>query len=99
MIVKRLPDKIQSLRKAKHLSQKIVAKAIGVSEAMYSRIENGERAIQCSQIEAIANFLGAEREELRSLNLADKLQAETVNYSKNEVNSAIEVLRSTKTPT
>jgi len=37
-----LPDRLQGLRKEKQYSQKQLARAIGVSEAMYSRIENGE---------------------------------------------------------
>lgn len=86
-----LPNRLQELRKEKQYSQKQLAQAIGVSEAMYSRIESGERAIQPTQIEMVAQYLKADVEELRSLLLADRIKLETHEYSDNEINKAFKV--------
>ena len=89
---KLLPNRLQELRKENQYSQKQLAQAIGVSEAMYSRIESGERAIQPTQIEMAAQYLKADVEELRSLLLADKIELETQDYSDSEFNKALKAL-------
>lgn len=93
---KRLPAKLQELRRKKQLNQKQIAQAIGISEAMYSRIESGERAIQQNQIDAVAQILDGDVKELRSLCLADKMEAETHEYSKDEIDKALKVLNNVK---
>ncbi len=93
---KRISAKLQELRKAKQFNQKQMAQAIGISEAMYSRIESGERAIQHSQIDVVAQVLNADIIELRSLNLADRIEEETKDYSKNEIAKAFNVLNRNK---
>ncbi len=93
---RRLPSKLQELRRNKQLNQKQIAQAIGISEAMYSRIESGERAIQQNQIDVVAQILDADVKELRSLCLADKMEAETHEYSKDEVDKALKVLNNAK---
>lgn len=90
--MKRLPTRLQERRKEKQLTQKQMAEAIGISEAMYSRIESGERAIQQSQIDTVAELLNANIKELRSLSLADKLEAETFEYSRDEIKEAFKTL-------
>ncbi len=89
---KRIPARLQELRKAKQLNQKQMADAIGISIAMYSRIETGERAIQQSQIDAVAQILDADVKELRSLSLADKMEAETHEFSQDEIDNAFKVI-------
>lgn len=93
MHIKRLPNKIQELRKSKSLTQKQVAQALGLSEAMFCRIENGERAIQQNQIDIIAKLLDADIIELRSLCLADKMEAEAREYTQVEIDKAIKELK------
>lgn len=89
---KRLPSKIQELRKAKSLTQKQMAQALGLSEAMFSRIESGERAMQPNQIDVFAKILDADVSELRTLSLADRLVAETNEYSDTEIEQAFKTL-------
>lgn len=91
--IKRLPSKIQELRKAKSLTQKQLAQALGLSEAMFSRIENGERTIQQSQIDILAKMLDADITELRSLSLADKMEAEAQEYTQVEIDKALKELK------
>jgi transcriptional regulator with XRE-family HTH domain len=93
---KRLPSKIQELRKTKSLTQKQMAQALGLSEAMFSIIESGERAIQQNQIDIIARILEADVKELRSLSLADKIEAETHEYTEEEINHALKVINNIK---
>lgn len=63
---------------------------------MYCRIENGERTIQQIQINVITKNLNADTKELRSLSLADRLEAETSDYSKDEINEALKTLNNYK---
>lgn len=90
--IKRLPARLHELRREKQLTQKQMAIAIGISEAMYCRIESGERTIQQSQIDIVAKVLNADIKELRSLCLADRLEAETSDYSKDEIKEAFKTL-------
>ena len=78
--IKLLPNRLQELRKIKGLSQTQVAQAIGVSIALYHRIENGERTIQDDYIDKLAKVLEIESEEIKSLVLADKIEHETNKY-------------------
>lgn len=64
--IKRLPSRIQELRKTMSLTQKQMAQILGLSEAMFCRIESGERAIQQNQIDVIARVLSADVKELCS---------------------------------
>lgn len=81
------------MRKAKSLTQKQLAQALGLSEAMFSRIENGERTIQQSQIDILAKMLDADITELRSLSLADKMEAEAQEYTQVEIDKALKELK------
>lgn len=89
---KRLPAKIQELRQYKAQTQKQMAQALGLSESQYSRIESGKRAIQQNQVEVIAQILEADLSELRALSLADRLEAETHEYSDIEIKKAFQTL-------
>lgn len=91
-----LPQKLHELRKEKLFSQRQLAQNMGISEAMYSRIESGERAMQQNHIDLVAKILNADIKELRSLCLADKMEAETHEYSKDEIDNAIKVLYNSK---
>ncbi|SRR5574344_43295 len=90
--IKLLPNRLQELRKIKGLSQTQVAQAIGVSIALYHRIENGERTIQDDYIDKLAKVLEIESEEIKSLVLADKIEDETNKYSQGIVDNAFKAL-------
>lgn len=66
-------DKIRSLREAEKITQRTMAKALGIGVPMYCRIERGERSVRKEQIPVIAEALKTDSEELLKLWLADQM--------------------------
>ena len=56
--------RIRALREEKGFSQNDLAKALGVSRPVITKIENGNKAINSVEIRQIADFLGGSVEEL-----------------------------------
>lgn len=63
---------------------------------MYMRIDSGVRAILQNQIDVLAQIIDAGVKELRSLCLANKIEVETHENSKDEVEKALKVLNNAK---
>lgn len=93
---RQIPNTLLKLRKSKELNQQEVANYLGISKAHYSRIENGERPIQDTQLVALSELFHSDLETLRALNLADKLKEETESYSMAEVETALRILTDSK---
>ena len=53
-----LKDKLKSLREDHDLLQRQVASAIGIDNAVYCKIENGERIARVEHVKALAVFYG-----------------------------------------
>lgn len=68
-----LKDKLKSLREEHDLLQRQVASAIGIDNAVYCKIENGERIAREEHIKALAVFYGIDFCYLRKLWLAGKV--------------------------
>ena len=68
------------LRKKSKLTQKAIADVMGISVAMYSKIELGERTVQEKHILKLAHLLNIDVTEFKILCLADKLYSEVNNY-------------------
>lgn len=66
-------ERIKAARDSLQLSQKEVAKAIGVDVSMYSRIERGQRPAKREAIPALSKLLGLDESELLKLWLAEKV--------------------------
>lgn len=66
-------DKIRSIREAEKITQRTIAKALGIGVPMYCRIERGERSVRKEQIPVIAEALKTDSEELLKLWLADQM--------------------------
>lgn len=66
-------ERIKAARDSLQLSQKEVAKAIGVDVPMYSRIERGQRPAKREAIPALSKLLGFDESELLKLWLAEKV--------------------------
>ena len=66
-------ERIKAARDSLQLSQKEVAKAIGVDVPMYSRIERGQRPAKREAIPALSKLLGLDESELLKLWLAEKV--------------------------
>lgn len=90
---KLFPKKLIELRKSNKLSQKQVAEAIKLSNAMYCRIESGLRLMKSDQIELVANFYKIDAKELHSLSLADKINSEAKDYPNEVINMAVKAIQ------
>ena len=68
-------DKIRQLREEKQLLQRHVSAALDMDNAMYCKIERGDRRAKREQIPMIAEILQTNVDELLVLWLADQLIA------------------------
>lgn len=83
-------NKIKELREGKQLLQRHVSAALDIDNAMYCKIERGDRMAKREQIPQIAEILQANPEELLVLWLADKLVA-TVTPDKAIADKALKI--------
>ena len=70
--------KIRQIREQKNILLRQVAAFIDADTALLSKIERGERRVSKRQVVAIAEFLGANEEELLTLWMADKIESTIV---------------------
>ncbi len=68
----RLGEKIRSLRKAKNISQEVLAQYLGVSFQAVSKWENGDTMPDVMLIPAIASFFEVSTDELFDFNLMEQ---------------------------
>jgi transcriptional regulator with XRE-family HTH domain len=74
-------SKIRELRESKQMLQRHISAALDMDNAMYCKIEKGERRAKREQIPMIADILQADPKELLTLWLADQV-AEVVEKDK-----------------
>ena len=72
-------EKIRQLREEKQLLQRQVSASLEVDNALYCKIERGDRQAKREHIPIIAEILQADPEELLMLWLADKVIEVVVN--------------------
>lgn len=65
--------RIKELRIQKQMPQRQLAAALDIDTATYCKIEKGERKVKREQVEIIAQILNADKNELVTLWLADKV--------------------------
>lgn len=70
-----LKDKLKSLREEHNLRQRQVASAIGIDNAVYCKIENGERNAREEHVRSLAVFYGIDFDYMKKLWLAGKVYA------------------------
>jgi transcriptional regulator with XRE-family HTH domain len=84
-----IPTKLKEFRKEKNLSQSEVAKAIGVTQASYSKYESGETQMTYQVMFKLADFYGITIDELlghKPLNgLIDKKTLEILHKMKEDL--------------
>lgn len=66
-------DKLKSLREEHNLLQRQVASAIDIDNAVYCKIENGERIAREEHVRALAVFYGIDFDYMKKLWLAGKV--------------------------
>lgn len=59
-----IEEKIKSFRELKNFTQEYMADKLGITQAAYSKIENGTNKISYAKIEDISKILGIKPEEL-----------------------------------
>jgi transcriptional regulator with XRE-family HTH domain len=74
-------SKIRELRESKQILQRHISATLDMDNAMYCKIEKGERRAKREQIHKIAEILQADYEELLTLWLADQV-AEVIEKDK-----------------
>lgn len=74
-------SKIRELRESKQMLQRHISAALDMDNAMYCKIEKGERRVRREQISMIADILQADPEELLTLWLADQVAEVVVDES------------------
>lgn len=67
-----LGEKIRSLRKAKNISQEVLAQYLGVSFQAVSKWEKGDTMPDVAMIPALASFFGVSTDELFDFNLMEQ---------------------------
>ena len=68
-------NRIRKLRENKQMLQRNVSAALDIENAMYCKIERGDRQAKREHIPFIAEILRTDREELLALWLADQVTA------------------------
>lgn len=68
-------NRIRELRENKQMLQRHISAALDIDNAMYCKIERGDRQAKREQIPLIAEILKADSEELLALWLADQVAA------------------------
>ena len=66
-------EKIRQLRESKQLLQRQISAALEMDNALYCKIERGDRIAQRGQVIKLAELLDTDQEELLKLWLADKV--------------------------
>ena len=89
---RRLPSTLHKLRKQYNFTQKELADNLGISVAMYSKIELGKRALPQKHISKLAQFLNIDIAEFRVLYLADKLYSEVNSYPREMAGKALNMV-------
>ena len=66
-------EKIRQLRENKQLLQRQISAALEMDNALYCKIERGDRIVKREQVIKLAELLDADKEELLKFWLADKV--------------------------
>lgn len=90
---RRLPSTLHKLRKQYKLTQKDLADNLGISVAMYSKIELGERMVKSEHLPKLAHTLRSDVNEFYSLFLADKIEFESRSYPKQVIDKAFKLIQ------
>jgi transcriptional regulator with XRE-family HTH domain len=85
-------NKIRELRESKQMLQRHISAALDMDNAMYCKIERGDRRAKREQISIIAEILQADPEELLTLWLADQV-AEVVAEEKDIAEKVLNIAR------
>lgn len=84
-------NKIKELRESKQMLQRHISAALDMDNAMYCKIEKGDRRAKREQIPMIAEILQVDPQELLILWLADKV-TEVLNNEKDLAEKVLKIV-------
>lgn len=85
-------EKIRQLREEKQLFQRQVSAYLEMDNALYCKIERGDRQVKREQVVKLAELFEVESEELLSLWLADKIII-AIGDEKGVAGNALEIVK------
>ncbi|NJN35174.1 MAG: helix-turn-helix transcriptional regulator [Saprospiraceae bacterium] len=63
-MMKTILHNLKNFREARHLSQEYLAAELGISQAAYSKIENGKTELTIAMLDKICHILHVNRQEM-----------------------------------
>ncbi len=85
-------EKIRQLREEKQLLQRQISAALEIDNALYCKIERGDRFAKREQVIALAQLFETDSDLLLSLWLADKLIV-TIGNEEESVHKALDIVQ------
>lgn len=64
--MEKIENKIRNIRELKNLTQEYMADKLGISQAAYSKIENGNTKVSYDKLQDIAKIMGVKVEDIQS---------------------------------
>ena|SRR5690606_39148924 len=64
--MEKIENKIRKIRELKNLTQEYMADKLGISQAAYSKIENGNTKVSYDKLQDIAKIMGVKVEDIQS---------------------------------
>lgn len=64
--MEKIENKIRNIRELKNLTQEFMADKLGISQAAYSKIENGNTKVSYEKLQDIAKIMGVKVEDIQS---------------------------------
>lgn len=83
-------EKIKSARNSKGMTQKQLAKKLGVAESFINEVENGRKVVNESLMDRIGKVLGGDLEDMSSMMNAAIMEEEKTKIAPKKVNKPVE---------
>lgn len=64
--MEKIENKIRNIRELKNFTQEFMADKLGISQAAYSKIENGATKVSYEKLQDIAKIMGVKVEDIQS---------------------------------
>jgi|SRR5690606_264866 len=86
--MEKIENKIRNIRELKNLTQEFMAEKLGISQAAYSKIENGATKVSFEKLQDIAKIMGVKVEDIQSFE-TDKYFHSFNNIKESNIDSVI----------
>jgi len=86
--MEKIENKIRNIRELKNFTQEFMADKLGISQAAYSKIENGATKVSQEKLQDIAKIMGVKVEDIQSFE-TDKYFHSFNNIKESNIDSVI----------